>query len=234
MSHIDPQESRQHLDVLNDGSSDAGSSVDERTPEQQKADKDLANRLSQLIENANEKLIPLCKMIRKHIENMDAQKEEDRSEPELVKQVKPLLEQATKILDETNGQIKGADPDGRLANRAKRHQQDHRATPEEQRLAEALKVLVEEVGGTIEWAREKLEHYPKAKKDLGPLLDALGPTTHPDRRRCRHPARRRAEPRGPPAQRPRPRQLVQGHRCCDRLGQDLQQPRARKVAELEV
>ncbi|KAL1691118.1 hypothetical protein GGG16DRAFT_54363 [Schizophyllum commune] len=174
MSHIDPQESRQHLDVLNDGSSDAGSSVDERTPEQQKADKDLANRLSQLIENANEKLIPLCKMIRKHIENMDAQKEEDRSEPELVKQVKPLLEQATKILDETNGQIKGADPDGRLANRAKRHQQDHRATPEEQRLAEALKVLVEEVGGTIEWAREKLEHYPKAKKDLGPLLDALG------------------------------------------------------------
>ncbi|KAL1750875.1 hypothetical protein FB107DRAFT_251843 [Schizophyllum commune] len=174
MSHIDPQESRQHLDVLNDGSSDAGSSVDERTPEQQKADKDLANRLSQLIENANEKLIPLCKMIRKHIENMDAQKEEDRSEPELVKQVKPLLEQATKILDETNGQIKGADPDGRLANRAKRHQQDHRATPEEQRLAEALKVLVEEVGGTIEWARDKLEHYPKAKKDLGPLLDALG------------------------------------------------------------
>ncbi|KAI4517233.1 hypothetical protein K523DRAFT_282413 [Schizophyllum commune Tattone D] len=174
MSHIDPQESRQQLDVLDDGPSDAGSSVDERTPEQQKADKELANRLSQLIENANEKLIPLCKMIRKHIENMDAQKEEDRSEPELVKQVKPLLEQATKILDETNGQIKGADPDGRLANRAKRHQADHRATPEEQRLAEALKVLVEEVGGTIEWAREKLEHYPKAKKDLGPLLDALG------------------------------------------------------------
>ncbi|KAI5892480.1 uncharacterized protein SCHCODRAFT_02748684 [Schizophyllum commune H4-8] len=174
MSHIDPQESRQHLDVLNDGSSDAGSSVDERTPDQQKADKELANRLSSIIENANEKTVPICKMIRKHIENMDAQKEEDRSEPELVKQVKPLLEQATKILDETNGQIKGADPDGRLASRAKRHQADHRATPEEQRLAEALKVLVEEVGGTIEWAREKLEHYPKAKKDLGPLLDALG------------------------------------------------------------
>ena len=167
-----------------------------------------------------------------HIENMDAQKEEDRSEPELVKQVKPLLEQATKILDETNGQIKGADPDGRLANRAKRHQQDHRATPEEQRLAEALKVLVEEVGGTIEWAREKLEHYPKAKKDLGPLLDALGReccaslacegwadmpcrTTHPDRRWRRYLARRRSQPRGAPAQRPWPRQLVQGHHRCN-------------------
>lgn len=34
--------------------------------------------------------------------------------------------------------------------------------------------MVEEVQGTIEWAKDKLEAFPKAKKDLGPLLDALG------------------------------------------------------------
>jgi hypothetical protein len=34
--------------------------------------------------------------------------------------------------------------------------------------------LVTEVHGTIEWAKNKLEAFPKAKKDLGPLLDALG------------------------------------------------------------
>lgn len=34
--------------------------------------------------------------------------------------------------------------------------------------------LVEEVGGTIDWAKNKLDAFPKAKKDLGPLLDALG------------------------------------------------------------
>ncbi|KAJ3823043.1 hypothetical protein F5878DRAFT_85134 [Lentinula raphanica] len=34
--------------------------------------------------------------------------------------------------------------------------------------------MLEEVGGTIEWARNKLDSFPKAKKDLGPLLDALG------------------------------------------------------------
>lgn len=34
--------------------------------------------------------------------------------------------------------------------------------------------MLEEVGGTIEWARDKLDSFPKAKKDLGPLLDALG------------------------------------------------------------
>ena len=72
---------------------------------------------------------------------MEARKEDDRDEAELVKQVKPLIEQADKILNETNGTIKGADPDNRLSNKAKRNFQDHKATPEEQRLAEALKTV---------------------------------------------------------------------------------------------
>ncbi|THU82515.1 hypothetical protein K435DRAFT_784590 [Dendrothele bispora CBS 962.96] len=147
---------------------------DNRTEEQKKADAELANRLSALIEDANSRVVPLCQMIRKHIENMEARKEEDRNEQELVDAVKPLLIQAEKILNETQGSIKGADPENRLTNKAKRHVQAHKATPEEQRLAQALKVMLEEVGGTIEWARDKLDNFPKAKRDLGPLLDALG------------------------------------------------------------
>jgi hypothetical protein len=72
---------------------------------------------------------------------MEAKKEEDRDENELTRNVKPLIEQAEKILNETNGSIRGADPDNRLSNQAKRNQQDHKATPEEQRLAEALKTV---------------------------------------------------------------------------------------------
>ncbi|KAF5361145.1 hypothetical protein D9758_009018 [Tetrapyrgos nigripes] len=144
-----------------------------RTDEEKKEDAELANRLSALIEDANERVVPLCKMIRKHIENMEARKEEDRDERELVEAVRPLLIQAEKILNETLGSVKGADPENRLTNRAKRHRDAHTATPEEQRLAEALKVLTEEVGGTIEWARGKLDSFPKAKRELGPLLDAL-------------------------------------------------------------
>jgi hypothetical protein len=72
---------------------------------------------------------------------MTVQKQEDRDEAELVKQVKPLLEQAEKTLNETQGAVKGADPDNRLSNKAKRNMQDHKASPEEQRLAEALKVV---------------------------------------------------------------------------------------------
>ncbi|KAJ6555427.1 hypothetical protein DFH09DRAFT_1492709 [Mycena vulgaris] len=150
------------------------STSDERTDQEKETDHKLAERLSALIEDANSRCTPLCKMIRKHIEHMEAQKPEDRDEAELVKAVKPLLEQAEKILNETNGAVRGADPDNRLSNKAKRHMQTHKATPDEQRLAEALKIMVEEVGGTIEWARDKLDSFPKAKKDLGPLLDALG------------------------------------------------------------
>jgi hypothetical protein len=155
----------------NDGGS---TTTDSRTNEQKEADRQLAERLSALIEDANSRVVPICRMIRSHIENMDARKEEDRNEDELVRQVKPLLQQAEKILSETEGMVKGADPDNRLSGKAKRHAEAHTATPEEQRLAAALKVMLEEVGGTIEWARNKLDSFPKAKRDLGPLLDALG------------------------------------------------------------
>ncbi|KAF5373201.1 hypothetical protein D9757_010557 [Collybiopsis confluens] len=139
------------------------SSKDDRSDDQRKKDAELAERLSGLIEDANSKVAPLCNTIRKHIETMESKKEEDRDEQELIKQAKPPLEQGEKILNETHGAIKGADPP-----------KSFEATPEEQRLAEALKVLIEEVGGTIDWARNKLDSFPKAKKNLGPLLDALG------------------------------------------------------------
>ncbi|KAI0029886.1 hypothetical protein K488DRAFT_72633 [Vararia minispora EC-137] len=43
----------------------------------------------------------------------------------LVKDVKPLLEEAEKVLNETNGAVRGADPDNHLSNRAKRHVKEH-------------------------------------------------------------------------------------------------------------
>jgi len=152
----------------------AATGIDERTPQEAKQDKELADRLSALIEDANAKVVPLCKQIRTHIENMKARPDEDKNEDELTQAVRPLLEQVEKVLNETNGAVKGADPDNQLTRNATRNYKDHKATPEEQRLAEALKVMVEEVQGTVDWAKNELEAFPKAKKDLGPLLDALG------------------------------------------------------------
>ncbi|KAF7974520.1 hypothetical protein HWV62_13731 [Athelia sp. TMB] len=154
--------------------SEAGGDHDERSAADIKQDKELAERLSSIIEDANERVLPLTKQIRSHIENMNQRPDEDKNEDELVKNVRPLIEQAEKVLNETYGAIKGADPDNRLSRTAKRNAADHKATPEEQRLAEALKVMVEDVQGTIDWAKNQLDAFPKAKKDLGPLLDALG------------------------------------------------------------
>ena len=33
--------------------------------------------------------------------------------------------------------------------------------------------MIEEVGGTIDWAKNKINGLTKAKRELGPLLDAL-------------------------------------------------------------
>ncbi|KZP27918.1 hypothetical protein FIBSPDRAFT_1039909 [Athelia psychrophila] len=146
----------------------------ERTPEDRNQDSKLAERLALLIDDANSRVAPLCKQIRTHIENMEAREDEDKNEDELVRAVRPLVEQVDKVLNETNGMIKFADPDKRLSRQAKRNMTDHKATHEEQWLADALKVMVEEVNGTIDWAKDKLESFPKAKRDLGPLFDALG------------------------------------------------------------
>ncbi|ORY99226.1 hypothetical protein BCR43DRAFT_406920, partial [Syncephalastrum racemosum] len=115
---------------------------DTRSEEQKKVDLQLAERLSSIIEDANKKVTPLCRMIRQHIERFESLSEDDRDEKELVRQVKPLLEQSQTVLDQTWGAIKGADPDNRLSNKAQRNMQDHKATPEEQRLAEALKTVI--------------------------------------------------------------------------------------------
>ncbi|TEB38376.1 hypothetical protein FA13DRAFT_1809617 [Coprinellus micaceus] len=154
---------------------------DPRTKDEKEVDAKLAERLSVMIEEANERVVPLrqdgppgSSPQPFRIEHFEAQKAEDRNEEQLIKEVRPLLEQAEKILNETYGAIRGADPDKRLTNQAKRNMADHKASPEEQRLAQALKIMIEEVQGTIEWAKGKLDSYPKAKKDLGPLLDALG------------------------------------------------------------
>ncbi|KAF8534686.1 hypothetical protein BDD12DRAFT_704784, partial [Trichophaea hybrida] len=101
-------------------------------------------------------------------------KENDQLDEEaLVKQVRPLIEQASSILKETQGAIKALDSDGTIANNAQRKAADHEASKEEQHLAEALSLLTGDVTKAVESAKNKISNMPKAKKDLGPLLDML-------------------------------------------------------------
>lgn len=91
----------------------------------------------------------------------------------MVKNVKPLLEEAGSIMQECNGAIRALDPDGRIAATAKARAASHEASPEEHTLAEKLKELSESVLRTIENGKKKIEGMPHAKKALNPLWGLL-------------------------------------------------------------
>lgn len=138
------------------------------------SDAEIAQKLTIIIENANQRIEPLLKMIKEHLAKAEQDKQDDNlDEDALVKAVRPLIEEATNVLRETQGAIKALDPEGKIAHNATRKSQDHDASKEEQRLAEALGKLTGDVTAGIEDARDKIKDMPKAKKDLGPLLSML-------------------------------------------------------------
>ncbi|KAH7270822.1 uncharacterized protein BKA55DRAFT_533405 [Fusarium redolens] len=141
--------------------------------EEAEKNKKLAQQLAYQIEQTLERLRPICKSIKDKISAAEAQKPEDRDEEELVRQVKPLIEDGGKILTETNGIIRGLDPDGRISRNAKQKTAAGEATPEEAHLANLLKELSTEIQTTIEEGKRKLEGMPHAKKEINPLWGLL-------------------------------------------------------------
>ena len=90
-----------------------------------------------------------------------------------MKDVKPMIEEGNRILQECNGAIRGLDPDGSIAANAKARAQAGEATPEENALANSLKELTSNIVKTIENAKKKLQDMPHAKKALSPLWALL-------------------------------------------------------------
>lgn len=141
---------------------------------QKKQDAEIANRISDLISSCLDKIKPTLKLISDTLNKADRDRQNDElDEEKLVDQVKPLIEQATNTLQETHGGIKALDPSGMLSKRAQAKTAERQATPEEYRLSDLLKELTEKVENTIDEAKRRIQDMPKAKKDLGPLLDVL-------------------------------------------------------------
>lgn len=154
--------------------------VEETESEEDKAkrlqleqDRQIAGRICMCIEHSLDKIRPICQMITNLIDKAERTPEDERDEEELVKQVRPLIEEGGKILTEANGVIRGLDPDGRISANAKHKTMAREATPEEYRLADLLKELTGTVTETIENAKRKIEDMPHAKKELNPLWGLL-------------------------------------------------------------
>ncbi|KAF4512612.1 hypothetical protein G6O67_001729 [Ophiocordyceps sinensis] len=141
--------------------------------EQAEKDRKLAGQLSATIEQSLDKIRPICKMITDKIDSAERKPKDELDEEQLVKEVKPLIEEGHRVLTETNGAIRGLDPDGRIQRNAKQKAGTRDATPEEHHLAEVLKELTGTVSQTIDNARRKIEGMPHAKKELNPLWGLL-------------------------------------------------------------
>ena len=87
--------------------------------------------------------------------------------------VKPMLEEGNRVLQECNGAIRGLDPDGSIAANAKARAASGEATKEEHALAESLKELTSTVVKTIDNAKKRIADMPHAKKGLSPLWGLL-------------------------------------------------------------
>ncbi|GAB0133062.1 hypothetical protein EsDP_00001478 [Epichloe bromicola] len=149
------------------------SSEDKEKREQQAKDKELAGQLAASIEQSLDKIRPILKMITDKVDKAESSPKEELYEEQLVREVKPLIEEGNKILTESNGVIRGMDPDGRIQRNAKHKSATKDATPEEHHLAEVLKELTGNVTETIDNARRKIEGMPHAKKELNPLWGLL-------------------------------------------------------------
>ncbi|KKY28079.1 putative lea domain protein [Phaeomoniella chlamydospora] len=142
--------------------------TEEELAEQRKAEEDaeLANKMSNILQQTLERIEP-------HVEKADRTPRDELDEEQLVQEVKPLIEEGSRILQECNGAIRGLDPDGRIAANAKARAANREATPEEYRLADLLKELTTTVVKTIDDAKKKIADMPHAKKKLNPLWGLL-------------------------------------------------------------
>ncbi|KAF1959269.1 hypothetical protein CC80DRAFT_406729 [Byssothecium circinans] len=134
-----------------------------------KEDAELADKMANICQQTLERIQPVCKQITEYIEQADRTPRDELDEEELVNNVKPLIEEAGRILQECNGSLRGLDPDGRIAAQAKGRSQTRDATPEEYRLADLLKEITTNVVTTIDNAKKKIADMPHAKKKLNPL-----------------------------------------------------------------
>ncbi|OOF92535.1 hypothetical protein ASPCADRAFT_509483 [Aspergillus carbonarius ITEM 5010] len=140
---------------------------------QQAEENELAKKMCSIVQQTLDAVEPICRLITTHIERANSTPKEDLDEEELVKQVKPLIEEAGNALQECKGALRALDPDGHITANAKAHSASQEATPQEHHLAELLKDLTKLVTETIERGKNLIADMPHAKKELNPLWALL-------------------------------------------------------------
>jgi len=138
-----------------------------------KDDKKLATRIADIVGASIERVRPITETMTRYLDSAHTAGTGNVDEQELVRNVRPLIEQATQILNETHGSIKALDPTGEISQHAKGAAQSHQASSEEYYLAQKLSDLTENVQKVIDKAKMTIQDMPHAKEELSPLLALL-------------------------------------------------------------
>ncbi|KAL5359456.1 hypothetical protein BJX96DRAFT_58355 [Aspergillus floccosus] len=141
--------------------------------QQEEKERDIAKKMSTILRQTLDSVSTDCRKIAQNIEKANRTPKQDLDEEQLVKDVKPLIEEASGYLQECKGALRSLDPDGQIASTAKSHSSSREATPEEYELADLLKELTETVVTTIDNGRKMLEDMPHAKRQINPLWALL-------------------------------------------------------------
>ncbi|KAJ5555656.1 hypothetical protein N7535_008090, partial [Penicillium sp. DV-2018c] len=136
-------------------------------------DRQLAEKMIGILNQTLDRVKPVCKQIDEACEKANRTPKDELDEEKLVQEVKPLLEEGGRILQECNGAIRALDPDGRIAATAKARAASREATPEEYQLADLIKELTETVVKCIDNGKKRIADMPHAKKKLNPLWGLL-------------------------------------------------------------
>lgn len=162
-----------HASLLEDIPEPTETEEEKAKREQDEEDTKLAKRMAACLEGCLDKIRPICSMITEKTDKADRTPAEELDEEALVKEVRPLIEEGHKILQESNGIIRGLDPDGHIQANAKHKTASREASPAEYHLADLLKELTGTVSSCIDGAKRKIQDMPHAKKELNPLWGLL-------------------------------------------------------------
>jgi len=135
----------------------------------QRENADIAKKMIYVLRETLDKVSPVCQNISDKIDKAQRTPKDELDEQKLVDEIKPLLEEGGRILQECNGALRGLDPDGSIAASAKQRASTGEATKEEHQLADLLKELTSTVAKTIDNGKKTIEGMPHAKKKLNPL-----------------------------------------------------------------
>ena len=100
-------------------------------------DREVARKIGNIVQQSLTQVEPVCKQITHLIDKVDSTPDDQVDEKKLVEDLKPLIEQGNRILQECNGGILGLDPEGRIVGRSRAGTHDD-VTAEEYHLAGVL------------------------------------------------------------------------------------------------